>query len=110
AGLDGGELIATLLVRYHAAGAGEVGIEGSIMLVDLVPVAAGGIALPNLDQAVGHGTAALVEHAPRHDDALPLRLAGMLAGEVRLLRSDVGMAVEGAGDLRQGLRNDDQRL
>ena len=94
----------------HAAGAGEVGIERRGVLVDGVDVAAGGVALPDLDQRVGHGPSVLVEHAALDDDALAQRLAGVLRGEVGLLRLDVGVAVDRAGDLRQRLRDDDQRL
>ena len=109
-GLDADEAVVAGGIGDAAAGAGEIGIERGLVLVHHVPVAAGGIALPDLDQRVGHGPSALVEHAALDDDALPLGLAGVLPGEVGFLRRHVGVAVDRAGDLRQRLRDEDQRL
>jgi hypothetical protein len=61
------------------------------------------------NQGIRHGAPGLVEHAAAHDDALAQRLARMLPGEVGFRRRDVGMAVDRAGDLRQRLRNENQR-
>jgi hypothetical protein len=94
AGLDGDELVVAVGIRDAAAGAGEVGIERRGMLVDDVDVAARRIALPDLDEGMRYGTAGLVEQAALDDDALAERLAGVLGGEVGLLRLDVGMAVD----------------
>ena len=51
------------------------------MPVELVNVASRGVGLPDLDQAVPDRPAVAVEHA-RDDDALPQRLALVLAGQV----------------------------
>ena len=59
-------------------------------------VAAGGIALPDLDQRVGHRLAVLVEHAAVHDDALAERRAHALARQVVLeLASSRSLASSG---------------
>src|SRR5689334_604962 len=110
AGLDADEPVVALGVRYAAAGASEVGIKGRVVLVDCVAVAAGGVALPHLDQSVGHRAAVLAEYAAFHDDALSLRLARVLPGEIGLLQGHVGMAVDRARDFGKSLRNYDQRL
>ena len=52
AGLDRDEAVAALVVGEAAAGAGEVRVERRRVLVDLVPVAAGGVRLPDLDERV----------------------------------------------------------
>ena len=82
AGLDRDEAVAALVVGEAAAGAGEVRVERRGVLVDLVPVAAGRVRLPDLDQRVAHRPAVLVEHAAGDDDPLAERLALVLARQV----------------------------
>ena len=69
------------------------------MVVTRVPVSAGRIALPQLDQRVRHGPAVLVEHAARDDDALAQRLAGVLPREVVVDLADRQVAVDGRGEI-----------
>src|SRR3970040_3028643 len=69
--LDADEAIAPLLVGEAAPGAEKIGIERRVVLVGLVRVAAGRVRLPDLDERLGHGAAALVQHTAGHDDALP---------------------------------------
>ena len=52
------------------------------MLVDLVPVAAGGVRLPDLDERAADRPAVLVEHAAGDDDPLAERLAVVLPRQV----------------------------
>src|SRR5262249_11804900 len=94
----------------RAAGAGEVGIEGRAPAVGVVPVAPSGVGLPELDQALRHRSAVLVEDAPRDDDALAKRLAAVLAREVVLAGADVIRPEDRRGELggRGGER--DRRL
>ena len=56
------------------------------MAVALVRVAAGRVALPDLDERVAHGPAVRLEHAAVDDDALAERLARVLAREVGVER------------------------
>ena len=80
------------------------------MLVDPVPVASGGIALPDFDQRVGHGAAVVVEHLSGDGDALADRLAFVLAREVVVRFADIVVAEDRPGHLRKRVRQDDQRL
>ena len=64
------ELEVFLCVGDAAADAGEVRVQRRGVLVDHVAVAAGGVALPDLDQRVGHGATAALAHATVDDDAL----------------------------------------
>src|SRR5262245_50408567 len=107
--LDADELVIALCVRDTAAGAREVGIERRVMLINDVTIAAGGIALPDLDKGIGYRPPTLVKHAALDDDALAQGLAGVLLGEICLLRRHIGVAIDRPRDLRQRLRDDDQR-
>src|SRR5574341_400876 len=93
-----------------AAGTREVRVDGGVVLVGLVRVAARGVRLPDLDQRVRHGLAALVEHAAADDDALAERIALVLAREVVVGRLHIAVAEYRAGDLGERLRHDDERL
>ena len=80
------------------------------MLVVLVDVAAGGVGLPDLYQAVSDGTAVAIRDASRDDDALAQRLAFVLAGQIVVQlpyrAASVGGARgigEGPGEYYQGL-------
>ena len=111
AGLDRDEAVAALGVG-DARGPAPVkfGSSGAGCWSRDVDVAAGGVGLPDLDQRVRHRPAVLVEHAAGDDDALAERLAGMLAGQVGVARPHALVAVDRAGQLRQRVRQDDQRL
>ena len=67
-----------MLVGHDLAGAGEIGVERRVVLVDRVVIAAGGVALPQLDQRPRHRPPVLVEHAARDDDPLAERRARVL--------------------------------
>src|SRR5688572_4364566 len=110
AGPDGDEAVAPLRVGARAAGAREVRVDGRVVLVGAMRIAAGGIRLPDLDQGIRHRPAVLVEHATGHHDALADRLAFVLSREVVVARLDVVPAEHRAGDLRKRLRRDDQGL
>ncbi len=56
-----------------------------------------------------HGPAAVVEHAALDDDALPDRFARMLTRQVVVERADELSSEDRAGQLGQGLRDDDER-
>src|SRR5262245_25464182 len=107
--LDADKPIIALRVRDTAAGARKVGIERRVVLVHNVAIPAGRIALPDLDKAIGHRPPTLVEHTPLDDDALAQWLAGVLLGEVCLLRHYIVVAIDRPRDLRQRLRDEDQR-
>ncbi len=66
------------------------------MLIVLVNITAGSIGLPDLNQRIAHRTAALVEHAARHDDALAERLAvtHRIARQIVIERAEVFRAVD----------------
>ena len=70
AGLDRAVRVVAVLVGEHAAAAAEVRVERADVLVLLVPVAAAGVALPDLDQRVLQRPAELVVHVAVDDDAL----------------------------------------
>ena len=55
AGLDGDEAVPAVGVGERPPGAREVRVERRGVLVGLVPVAAGGVGLPDLDQLAGRG-------------------------------------------------------
>ena len=62
--LDRHEAVSSLVVGQAAAGAGEVGVQRGGMPVVLVDVAAGGVGLPDLDQAVPDRPPVAVRDAP----------------------------------------------
>ena len=71
AGLDGDEPIAALGVGQAPAEPVKFGSSGAGHWSRSVPVASGGVRLPDLDERVRHGASVAVEHATAHDDALP---------------------------------------
>jgi hypothetical protein len=80
------------------------------MGVVFMPVAPGGVALPDLDQRVRHRTRVLVEHLSGDYDALAQRFAFVLAREVAVFRTHRVVAEQRPGDFRQRVRQQDQRL
>ena len=80
------------------------------MLVDHVPVAARGVRLPDLDQLATQRAAVGAEHAAADDDPLAERLALVLAGEVVVELAERQVAEDGARELRERVRKDDERL
>ena len=84
--LDGHEPVAPLFVGEAAPAAGKVRIERSIRRVHVVAVTAGGVRLPNLDQLAPQWLPIRTENATRHHDPLPKRLAGVLTGQIGVVR------------------------
>src|SRR6185369_1640435 len=70
AGSEGEKPILAALVGEHAAGAGEIGIERGVVLIDVVDVASAGVGLPDFEQGVGYRPAGVIENPAGHDDAL----------------------------------------
>ena len=75
-----------------------------------VPVPAGRVGLPDLDQRVRHRTAAGVAHLAEDDDPLPLWLPRVLRGEVGVLYRDQVVAEQRPGHLGEPVRQQNERL
>jgi hypothetical protein len=82
-------VVAALGVGETAAGAGEVWIKRSRVLVCSVGVTTGCVALPDLYQVPGQSVPVGAQEATRDVDALPLGGAAMAGGEIRVLRMDI---------------------
>ncbi len=78
-GLTVDEPVPAVVVGQAAPGAGEVRVERRVVGVDLVPVAAGGVGLPDLDQLPAQRLAVAPEDAAADDDPLA-RAAAPRAG------------------------------
>jgi hypothetical protein len=87
----------------------EVRVQRRRPVVDDVPVAPGGVGLPDLDERVGHGPAVAVEHPPEDEDPLADRLPAVAQRQVRVLGPDPVLAEHRTGDLRQPVRQVDRR-
>src|SRR5229473_794052 len=109
AGLDRQEAIGALLVGGHLSGAGKIRIERRVMLIALVDIAAGGVALPELDQGPCHRLAVLIAHAAGHDDPLAQRLAFVLAREIDLIGPCPAVGEVRTGHLRERVVEPDRR-
>src|SRR6185369_7239991 len=109
-GADRDEAIAPLGIGQRPPGARKIRIERRVVLVGAMRVASGGIRLPDLDERMRGGFSVLVEHASADDDALADRLALVLARQVVIARLEVVVAEDRAGQLRERLRRDDERL
>ena len=110
AGLDGDEAIAAFGVGDGVAAAGEVRIERSVVLIDGVGVAPGGVGLPNFDERVRECAAVFVNDAAGHDDAFADGLGLMLLRKVEGFHVDQVVAESGSGDFGDGVREVDKRL
>ena len=80
------------------------------MLVANMDIASTGIGLPEFDQRVGHAASVFIEHMAMDDDALADRLAFVLGGEIGIAGAHGLVAVDRAGQFRQRMAHDDQRL
>ncbi len=100
------------VVGQRAAAAAEIRIDRRQIGVLLVPVAAAGIGLPELDQRVRHAAAGLVEHAAVDDDALAdgIAVLGVIADQVVVERPEIVVAEHRSGDLRDRILQRQQRL
>ena len=110
-GLDGAKRVVAVLVGEHPAAAAEVGVERADVLVLLVPVAAAGVALPDLDQGVLHRLAELVVDVAVDDDALADRQAvlGVVEDQVVVERAELGGVEHRRRHFRERLLQRDQR-
>src|ERR1043166_2193660 len=109
-GFDGDEAVRAIVVRKGAAGTREVRIQGCGMLITAVPVTPRGIRLPDFDQSIWNGTAAVVENPTGYDDALTQGLSGMLASQVIVSVRNRAVTVNRPCGLGQGMRQIDQGL
>jgi len=79
------------------------------MLVIDMFVAARGVRLPNLDECVPNGPSVAVKNASADDDALAQRFARMLRSQIVIFFPDFLMPVDWSRDLRQSVRQHNQR-
>jgi hypothetical protein len=83
---------------------GEIRIQGSRVLINLVEIPARGVGLPNLNEGVGDRAMILIENAAANDNALALRRAAVLRGEVAGFRLRNFRAEERPRDLGKSVR------
>ena len=69
------------------------------MLVDRVAIAAGGVALPQLDQGARHRPRILIEHTPGDDDSFAERRARVSLRQVGGVRAGPAIGKDRSGDL-----------
>src|SRR5690606_14518630 len=101
------------LVRNRAPAASEIGVERRLVAFLLVPVAARGVGLPELEQRAGHPPAQLVENAPVDDDAradCALARPGEIVDEVVVEFAKNVVAEHRPGYFRPGVLERNQRL
>jgi hypothetical protein len=94
--LDAEKLIATFLVRQTAARSQEIRIDGRVMLIHNMNVAACGVGLPHLDQRIRDRLTPIIQNPTGHDEALPQRfaVAPPIAGQIVIERTDILMTVD----------------
>ena len=110
AGLDGLKAIIPIRVGEGAPASGEVRIKRCVMLFDFMPVAAGGIGLPNFHKSAGNRAAVFVENVAMHVDAFADRVSRVLRGQVMVFGADDAVAEDRAGALGECARQRYQRL
>ena len=110
AGANGYEAKISFLIGEHVAGAGEVGIERSVVLVNGVAVTSGGIGLPDFDEGMRNGAGVFIKDAAADDDAFAERGRGVLLGEVAGLGIDHGRIENRASDFGEGVREMNGRI
>src|SRR5689334_12702202 len=108
--LDRDEVVAPLGIRERPPRAGEVRVERGRMIVDRMRISAASVALPDLDERVRNGTAAIVQHAARDDDALAQRFCGVLPREIVIGVADWKKSIDRRSQIRKMVGNGDQRL
>src|SRR5262249_7044588 len=102
--LDGHKTVDAFVVGQGPACSAEVGVDRGGMLIFRMPVSAGRIRLPNLDQGVRDGTSVAVEHTSCNNNALAERFACMLDRKVIVVFTNLLVTVNWSGDFRQGVR------
>src|SRR5690606_17186236 len=109
--LDGAKGIASVLVGDRASATAEIRIERRQIAVLLVPVAAAGIGLPELDQRSRYAEAALVHKPAVDDDALAERCfarPGEIVDQVVVQLAEQALPEYRPGYLRQRVVEGDQ--
>ena len=79
------------------------------MLITHVSVPARRIRLPNLDERVWDRASVAVENTSADNDAFTERLTRMLNGQIVIFFSDLFMSIDWTRNLRQGVRQHNQR-
>src|SRR5690606_26855723 len=110
--LDAHECIPPFGISDTAAAAEEVGIDWRVMLVGLVDVPTGGVGLPHFHESVRHRPPHFVEDTSGDDDSLAQRLTvtPSISRKIAVEWPHAFVTVDWARQLREGLRNGDQRL
>ncbi len=103
AGFDGGEAVGAVVTGDATADAGEVRVQRGGVLIALVDVTSGGVGLPDLHELAGNRATVAIKYTACNDDALTLRLAVVLDGQVGFQRVHVLVAESGRVEL-DGLR------
>ena len=102
--------ITALPIGQHASAAREIRVQRGIVLIHAMTVPSRRIGLPNLNQSSGNRAPFFISYSPADDYAFTEGLTAVLARQVVVVLSDVAMAEYGASELRQGVRQQDQRL
>src|SRR5437879_11559047 len=110
AGFYGDKTIAALAIGEHASAAGEIRIERRAVLIHTMPIAPRRVGLPNLHQRSGNGAPLFIQYAAAHDDAFAEGFATVLVRQVIIVFAHGAMAQDGAGQLRQSVRQRNPRL
>ena len=108
--LDRDEAIAAFRIGDGMTTACEIRIEGSVVLIDRVGVAAGGVGLPDFDERVGKRLSVFIDDAAGNDDAFAEGLGGVLLGEIEGFSVDEVVAEDRAGDFGDRVGEVDERL
>ena len=109
-GLDGHESIISIGIGKNTTVAAEVRVERRIVLIAIVRVPSRCVGLPDFDQGIGNCPPILIDQAPRNDNALALRITGMLAREIGILRGNNAVAVHRRLQVTNGIRHRQQWL
>src|SRR5271156_1074151 len=110
AGLDGLEVVVASLVGDHASRAAEVGIEGSMVLIDLMPIASGGVCLPDLNQCATNRAAVFIQDAAMDKNTFSNRLSLVPISKVIVMQTDQAMAEDRPGLLGKSAWQHNKRV
>ena len=94
----GDKTIAALSVCEDTPAAREIRVERCTMLVHSMTVPARRVRLPNFNQRSGNGVSFFIQYAPAHDDAFSEGFPAVLVSQVIIVRTNVAMAENGAGE------------
>src|SRR5271166_3629949 len=107
--LDGNEPVCASLVSDDAARTEKIRIERRRVIVSRMPITAGGICLPDLNQSVRHAAPILVDYAARYNDPLSDRRLRAMPRQVVIRLADRVVPIERTGEFTQRVRQLDQR-